>query len=315
MRHDGTKLQFCSFCGKEFYTKQYQIDRCTNLHCSKECFYEHKKELVKGPLNHQWGLKGELNSSFKGDIRVGTAGYILIRDSNHPFGSISDYVLLHRKVVEEWLRQENPDSIHLVDVVGFDGKYLSPDVVIHHKDQNKFNNHIENLEIMDLGDHSAMHNSENVCPRDKLTGQFLPARFKKLSHNGSIKNTLVKKHLSDAGLDICASEDGYIRPKQRGEVKTSISVAVPEGCVGIVWSRSGLSVKHGIEVGAGCVDSSYRGELIVVLYNHSNEIFMYKAGDRIAQFLTIPVYLGLYKPVEELDETSRGECGFGSTGV
>lgn len=126
---------------------------------------------------------------------------------------------------------------------------------------------------------------------------------------------LTKKNDYDAGLDICASEDVIIEPGTRDVVSTGIRVAIPSGYVGLLWSRSGLSANHGIEVGAGCIDSTYRGEVRVVLYNHSGVTFFVNKGDRIAQLLTVPVMLSPYVKVESLDETTRGEGGFGSTGV
>ena len=83
----------------------------------------------------------------------------------------------------------------------------------------------------------------------------------------------------------------------------------------MLWSRSGLSVKHNVECGAGCIDSSYRGEVKVHLYNHGDEVFYIKKGDRIAQLLTMPINLSDYTPVDELPDTDRGEKGFGSSGV
>ena len=126
---------------------------------------------------------------------------------------------------------------------------------------------------------------------------------------------LTKKHETDAGLDICASEDTIIWEHDRAIVSTGLHVSIPDGMVGLIWSRSGLSAKHGIEVGAGCIDAGYTGEIKIVLYNHSDKTFTIKAGDRIAQLLTIPAYLSNYGKVESLENTPRGDNGFGSTGV
>lgn len=129
------------------------------------------------------------------------------------------------------------------------------------------------------------------------------------------KHKLTKKHEFDAGLDICSNEDTVIEPHSNKLVSTGISLHVPDTYVGLLWSRSGLSAKYGIEVGAGCIDSNYRGEVKVLLYNHSDKSFIVNDGDRIAQLLTIPIMLSEYIEVEELDDTTRGSNGFGSTGV
>ena len=129
-------------------------------------------------------------------------------------------------------------------------------------------------------------------------------------------DTLTKKHVLDAGLDIKASEDVEIPAYGGRLISTGLFLAIPPGYVGLFWSRSGLSLA-GLHVGAGCIDASYRGECKVVLHNLSDKPFQVKKGDRIAQLLTVPVNLGLYEQVpslEELCNTDRGEGGFGSTG-
>jgi len=126
---------------------------------------------------------------------------------------------------------------------------------------------------------------------------------------------LTKKHPNDAGLDVKANDDYTIFPRSSSLISTGLYLQIPEGYVGLLWSRSGLSVKSKIEVGAGCIDSNYRGEVRVHLYNHGNAPFEIKKGDRIAQLLTIPVFLQDYQQVDELDDTDRGEKGFGSSGT
>ena len=129
------------------------------------------------------------------------------------------------------------------------------------------------------------------------------------------KEQLTKKVKFDAGLDIKSKHDCIVPAGESRLIKTDLYIAIPNNFVGLIWSRSGLSVKHGIEVGAGCIDSNYRGEVKVLLYNHSNTNFDIKRGDRIAQLLTIPVCLNNYKQVDKLDDTIRGENGFGSSGI
>jgi dUTP pyrophosphatase len=126
---------------------------------------------------------------------------------------------------------------------------------------------------------------------------------------------LFKTHKEDAGLDIRSNEDTYIQPQSSILVKTGLYLQIKEGFVGLIWPRSGLSVKHKIEIGAGCIDASYRGEIKIHLYNYSNQIFIVNKGDRIAQLLTLPIYNGLYKRSEMLTETDRGKKGFGGTGI
>jgi dUTP pyrophosphatase len=132
------------------------------------------------------------------------------------------------------------------------------------------------------------------------------------------QDQLVKVHDFDAGLDVRAGEAGEIPARSSALIGTGLYVQIPTGYVGLLWSRSGLSVKNRIEVGAGCIDSTYRGEVKVHLYNNSDEPFQYNRGDRLAQLLTIPVLLTHYTRVEnrsDLSAADRGANGFGHTGV
>jgi dUTP pyrophosphatase len=117
-----------------------------------------------------------------------------------------------------------------------------------------------------------------------------------------------------AGADLCASEACVIGPGARAAVPTGLRVAIPPGHVGLVWPRSGLAVRHGIDTLAGVIDSDYRGEVRVVLVNHGDEDFRIAAGDRVAQLLVQRVERAVFVEASALDETARAEGGFGSTG-
>jgi len=98
-------------------------------------------------------------------------------------------------------------------------------------------------------------------------------------------------------------------------VKTDLSIAVPAGTYGRVAPRSGLAWKHSIDVGAGVIDADYRGNVGVILFNHSDKDFKVEIGDRIAQLIIERIELPHVQEVDELDDTIRGGGGFGSTGV
>lgn len=118
-----------------------------------------------------------------------------------------------------------------------------------------------------------------------------------------------------AGYDIASGETKEIPAGERAVVKTGLKIAVPPGCYGRVAPRSGLAVKKGIDVGAGVIDADYRGELGVVLFNFGKEPFTVNPGDRIAQLVLERIATPAVQEVTELDDTVRGEGGFGSTGV
>jgi dUTP pyrophosphatase len=121
-------------------------------------------------------------------------------------------------------------------------------------------------------------------------------------------------HAGDAGADITASEKITIPPRERALVSTGVRLEIPEGCVGLIWPRSGLAVKKGIDCGAGVIDSHYRGEIKVLLFNHSDTEFQIDPGDRIAQILIQKVERVEFYPADKLNKTSRNDAGFGSTG-
>ncbi|HEX8084685.1 MAG TPA: dUTP diphosphatase, partial [Solirubrobacteraceae bacterium] len=120
----------------------------------------------------------------------------------------------------------------------------------------------------------------------------------------------------DAAYDLRCVEGFTLAPGERRLVPTGIAVALPAGCCGLVLPRSGLAARHGVGVvnGPGLIDPNYRGEVKVVLINHSAEEFSADAGDRIAQLLVVPFAAPPVEVVSELSATERGEGGFGSSG-
>lgn len=119
-----------------------------------------------------------------------------------------------------------------------------------------------------------------------------------------------------AGMDVVSAENVTIAPGARHAVATGLALAIPEGYEIQVRPRSGLALKHGITVPntPGTIDSDYRGELKVILINLSDEHFVIARGDRVAQLVLAPVVQAAWDEVAELDATTRGEGGFGSTG-
>jgi dUTP pyrophosphatase len=119
-----------------------------------------------------------------------------------------------------------------------------------------------------------------------------------------------------AGMDVVSAEDVTLAPGARHAVATGLAMAIPHGFEIQVRPRSGLALKHGITVPntPGTIDSDYRGELKVILINLGAEPFEIRRGDRVAQLVLAPVTRASWLPVDELDETTRGEGGFGSTG-
>ncbi len=124
------------------------------------------------------------------------------------------------------------------------------------------------------------------------------------------------QHAGDAGYDLEAAVDVVLGPGERALVPTGIAVAIPAGYAGLVVPRSGWAIKHGLSVvnAPGIVDAGYRGELQAILINHGSEPIEIKVGDRIAQLLIVAVPSVEWLEVDVLEDSDRGEAGFGSTG-
>jgi dUTP diphosphatase len=127
----------------------------------------------------------------------------------------------------------------------------------------------------------------------------------------------VRAHEGDAGLDLYACEAAHIGPGERWSVGTGVGVEIPEGHAGLVLPRSGLARDHGIALvnAPGLIDSGYRGELRVLLLNTDPaETFRVEPGDRIAQLVLTPIVTPEPVEAEALNESARGQGGFGSSG-
>jgi len=128
------------------------------------------------------------------------------------------------------------------------------------------------------------------------------------------RTTPIYAHEGDAGADIKASENIIIPARDKAIVATGIRLEIPEGYVGLIWPRSGVAAKKAIDTGAGVIDSHYRGEIKILLFNHSDLDFQIEPGDRIAQILIQKVERAHFISAENLSETARDNRGFGSTG-
>ena len=125
--------------------------------------------------------------------------------------------------------------------------------------------------------------------------------------------------LEAAGADLyaCIPASVTIAPGQTAFIPTGIALEVPRGCAGLIYARSGMACKRGLAPAnkVGVVDSDYRGEITVVLYNHGAEPQTVENGERIAQFIITPVLTPVYEAAESLSDTARDRGGFGSTGT
>jgi dUTP pyrophosphatase len=137
--------------------------------------------------------------------------------------------------------------------------------------------------------------------------------FKRLSESVSLPTA---QHPGDAGYDLQAARDAVLGPGERALVPTGVAVAIPAGYAGLVVPRSGWAIKYGLSVvnAPGIVDAGYRGELQAILINHGSETIEIKTGERVAQLIIVAVPEVDWIEVDQLEESVRGEAGFGSTG-
>lgn len=141
-------------------------------------------------------------------------------------------------------------------------------------------------------------------------------RFKKLSENAVVPS-YGTAYSAGADLYSAMQEDVIIAPETTKFIKTGIAIEIPEGLVGLIYARSGMACKKGLAPAnkVGVIDSDYRGEIIVALYNHSDSSVTVASGDRIAQLVLTPYIKADFEEANELDDTVRGDGGFGSTGT
>lgn len=121
-------------------------------------------------------------------------------------------------------------------------------------------------------------------------------------------------HSGDAGFDLFAAEEHTINPGERVWIKTGLALEIPDGYVGLTWDKSSMAFKYGLKSMGGVIDSGYRGEIQVCLYNVSKESYTISQGDKVAQMLIQKVEQAQFIEVDQLSDSSRGEGAFGSTG-
>lgn len=140
--------------------------------------------------------------------------------------------------------------------------------------------------------------------------------IKKLCENATVM-TYGTQYSAGADIYACMEEAVEILPGETKLIHTGIAMEIPEGLAGFIFARSGLASKRGLAPAnkVGVIDSDYRGEIMVALHNHSNVSQSVESGERIAQMVFMPYVKAQFTVCDELEETVRGEGGFGSTGT
>ena len=123
----------------------------------------------------------------------------------------------------------------------------------------------------------------------------------------------MRAHPTDAGLDLYAKERRVIRPLDWEKIDTGVHIQIPEGYVGFITSKSGLMTNEGITC-RGTIDSGYTGSIQAVMFNHNQKHYIVEKGQKITQLVIVPIITPEPEWVDALEETDRGDGGFGSTG-
>lgn len=300
----------CAICGKPYHVKPRELR--TTKYCSKKCQNAARKIYMRGSGNHQYALKGSDNKSWKSDVRESSYGYTLIRKLDHPFCNGDGFVFEHRLVAEQYLLN-NENSVEINGK-----KYLSPTYVVHHKDFNKQNNSVENLMVMTKRDHSKLH---AILNPDQRNGRNMFERNgKKIKIKRVTETAILPERKTDGsvGYDLCVDSDKpiEIQPHNSVIVSTGLAFEIPIGYAGCIYARSGISIKRNIRPSTcvSVIDSDYRGDVMLPMYNDSDEVQIVEPYERVAQLVLHKVWIPEVEVVEELSDTERGKKGFGSTG-
>lgn len=304
----------CPVCGKRFHLKPYSVRRVKNPCCSRTCSSVLRKTTMAGEKNHQYGLKGSKNASWKCDKKMSRYGYIQIRALDHPFHDKAGFVFEHRLVAEKCLLNDENSVV-------IDGKkYLRRDYDVHHINFDRTDNRPENLMVLTRRDHQKLHLALNPSNHDPLTGQFIKdtriIKYKKTSPT-AIEPTRGTDGAAAFDLYADIDEPVIVEPYSTVTLHTNIAFDMPKGYFGAIYARSGLSTKHGIRP-ATCVsviDSDYHGEVGVPLHNDLETPYTVMPHDRVSQIIFSKVPDVKMEEVSEFDNTTvRNEGGFGSTG-
>ena len=301
----------CPVCGKEFHLKPYSLNRNKRHCCSLKCSAIARKEWMAGKNNHQYGLRGNKNASWKSDERTSHYGYILIRCPDHPFRDKADFVFEHRLVAERCLLTDE----NSVEING--KRYLSPEFVVHHVNFNRKDNRPENLVVMTKAEHQRLHTKLNPPKRD-VCGRFEHAdglKIKKVTQTAIIPQ---KKSEGAAGYDLCADIDEpvVIPPHETVILYSGLAFEIPKGYYGNIYARSGISTKRYLRPSTcvSVIDSDYRGNVGLPVHNDSNVEQVIYPHERVAQLVICKAEYFELEEVDSLPETDRGTGGFGSTG-
>lgn len=273
----------CPICKKKFHLCEARIKKNKNHYCSRKCHNRAKKEYMKGENNHQYGLKGDKNVSWKSDRRISPYGYILVRVPDHPFRMYDDFVFEHRLIAEQYLLNDTNS------IVINGKKYLKPELDVHHIDHNKKNNDPSNLKIMTKSEHSFLHVKE-LCEKQKrkvckfdLNGNFI--QFYDSIKDAADDNNILSQNIQHICKKGKGSAGGFIwKYKMRGFEKisklTNVDFNLPKRATnGSAGYDFYLYENVKIEPGINCIRTGVKSYMntdeVLLLYIRSSLAYKY----------------------------------------
>lgn len=310
------KIKFnatCPICKADFHVKPSHLKRFKQVCCSRDCSRALRRIRMTGCGNHQFGLTGNKNASFKGDEikrKNNRLVDIMVYVPDHPYANKCGRVKKHRLIVEQHHDAFDDKFFEIVN----GKKYLKKCFFVHHIDGNHGNNDVNNLAVVSRSEHRRLHNLMSPQKRDAISGRFCKCvrtlvKVKRISKTAKMP---FRATVGSAGFDLYA--DRIEETDQFVKYYTGVAVQIPAGYFGILVPRSSV-VNMGLLMGnsVGIIDSDYVGELSAVFYRRSG-CKVYNVGDRIGQLLIIPIPAAKFVEVDKLSETERGAGGYGSTG-
>ena len=270
----------CAVCGRRFHDKLSHAKKCKNHYCSKECHREAKKIYMSGDGNHQYGLKGSKNPTWKSDRKLSRYGYIQVRCLDHPYRSKSNFVFEHRLVAEQYLLNEN-------NSVEIDGKrYLKKEYDVHHINFDRMDNRVENLVVLPKREHKKLHNKLNPVTKDGINGRFVHAEMNvipKRTTETAITPKCVNKEYPV--FEIFNDDSLIVIPHRSvGMIITNEAFTIPVGKIGSVFLAKGVNKEDVFNPHncVKCLDHNEKGAIRFALENDKDEDFVIRPYERIA---------------------------------
>ena len=273
----------CEVCGRKFHRKPSHAQRSKRHYCSQQCHYIAKKEYMSGTNNHQYGLKGSLNASWKSDTKVSHYGYIRKRCLDHPFRDNDDFVFEHRLVAEQYMLNDD-NSIEI------DGKrYLSPEYDVHHINFVRTDNRPENLLVLTAREHKRLHSKLNPRERDAVTGRFVGNKLLEIKRTSTKYDIPIIKNNHSVDLFCCEDEEIIAEPDFPIIVNVGIALKIARGYICLAIADEKIAERMGMDCRTFNTYFDYRdvNGIRICVFNNTNDRQVIKPNERLGTLVLV----------------------------